>query len=117
MTASTTGIARRFLAIGGRFVIKPDGQPDFGINFGPLLSLKMPEPERRRHLRITKAAVALVDQRGSQIAAIVRQDGCASGAWMIWERTNKWTVARDAYLYRLWHRSTPGLTTTRMPTN
>ena len=85
MTTSTIRISRRFFAIGGRFLIDPDGKPDFGINFGPLFSLNTPEPERRRLLRITRAARSLVGQRSAVIDAMVRQSGKPCGAWIVWE--------------------------------
>ena len=85
MTATTKRIASRFLAIGGRFIIKPNGEPDFGIDFGPLLSLKTPDRERRHRLRLTRAARKLVDERGADLADMVRQSGATTGAWIVWE--------------------------------
>lgn len=85
MSASTTHIAHRFLSMGGRFVINPVGTPDFVVDLGPLLSLKTAEPERRRLKRTARAACSLVEQRGSAVAAMVRQAGTPSGAWIVWE--------------------------------
>lgn len=85
MTCSTIRIARRFFAIGGRFVINPNGKPDFGLNFGPLISLATPERERRRMVRIARAARSLVGLRSSEIDAMVRQSGKPCGAWIVWE--------------------------------
>ena len=78
-------IARRFLAAGGRFIVTPEGKPGFGMDMGPLVSPKTPEPERRRLKRIARAACNLVERRGAQVVAMVQQAGTPSGAWIVWE--------------------------------
>jgi hypothetical protein len=82
---STKRIVSRFLAIGGRFMIDPQGQPDAAINMRRILSLETPEQERTRLRRSARAAQALIDQRRDQIVTLIRQHGRQSAGWLLWE--------------------------------
>lgn len=85
MASSTHRIASRFLAIGGRFVIDPAGELDIGIDMQRMLTLGIPESERRHRQRRARAAVRLIDCRGSQVAALIHQHGKPVSGWSVWE--------------------------------
>lgn len=83
--ASTHRIASRFLAIGGRFVIDPAGGLNAALDAQRLVSAGIPESERRHRRRRARAAIRLIDRRGSQVAALINQHGKPVSGWSVWE--------------------------------
>lgn len=82
--ATTHRIARRFLALGGRLMIHPDGHPVASIDAAALLSRAVATREGHRVRRINGALNLILDRRALDLCTLIEQHGHDVNGWTVW---------------------------------
>lgn len=92
--------AKAWLSIGGRILIFPDGRVDGALSAEHLLSLKLAPAEAERRMTIAKAYNAAQDADADGLAALVRENGTATGnGFIVWEERPATNLADTAQAF------------------